>query len=170
MNGKFKARAKEAQFGHSSTGKEQIAVMFELSGEHAGRTLTWFGYFTDETVDRTFESLRHCGWDTDNIVDALGQIGANEVELVVEEETYEGKTRDRVKFVNRPYRLAVKEPMSAQAQLAFAARLKGKAIASKKAYGAQPAGTGPAKKPQSSRGAAADDYAGADAGYSDDDF
>lgn len=138
LQGTHKARAKEWALGLSQTGKEQIAVLFEItSGPHAGKSITWFGYFTDQTVDRTLESLRHCGWDSDSLADLDG-LGENEVVLVVEDETYEGKTRSRVKWVNRESRLALKDQMSAAQVQAFAARMRGKTVASKQKYGAQP--------------------------------
>jgi hypothetical protein len=138
LAGTHRARAEEWQLGVSSTGKEQIGVMFQLIGAHEGKHITWFGYFTDNTVDRTLESLRHCGWDSDNLAE-LDSLGANEVELVIEDETYEGKTRSKVKWVNRPSRLQMKEQMNPAQIAAFAARLRGKTVASKQKYGAQPA-------------------------------
>lgn len=138
MIGTFKGRAKEWALGMSSGGKEQIAVMFELTGDHAGQTITWFGYFTENTVDRTLDSLRHCGWDNDNIAE-LDNLSANEVDLVLDEEEYEGKVRTKVKWVNRPARLMMKEQMTPAAAAAFAQRLRGKTVAHKQKYvAAQP--------------------------------
>lgn len=135
MQGTHKARAKEWGLGTSSTGKEQVAVMFVLSeGEHAGKHITWYGYFTDTTVDRTLDSLRHCGWDGDNFVQLEG-LDRNEVELVIEPEEYQGKWNDRVKWVNRLSTIALKEKMSGDALAAFASKMRGKAVAHKQKYG-----------------------------------
>lgn len=151
MQGTFKARAKEWALGLSSTSKEQVAVLFEITqGEHAGKSLTWFGYFTEQTTDRTLDSLRHCGWDGDNFVELKG-LDANEVEIVVDEEEYEGKTRTKVQWVNRPSRLAMREQMNGQAAAAFAAKMRGRALQHKAKYGAQPAPT--AAKPAAQRDA-----------------
>lgn len=134
MSGTHKARAREWALGHSSTGKEQVAVLFEITqGEHAGKAITWFGYFTDTAVDRTLDSLRHCGWAGDNFVDMTG-LDANEVELVIEPDTYEGKTRDRVRWVNRTSRLALREQMNPGATATFAARMRARALAHKQSY------------------------------------
>jgi len=166
LAGTHRARATEWVLGMSSTGKEQIAVMFELvGGVHDGKHITWFGYFTDQTVDRTLESMRHCGWDSDSIAE-LDSLGANEVDLVIEDETYEGKTRSRVKWVNRVSRLAVKEQLNPMQIAEFAAKLRGKAVASKKKYGAQPA----AKTSANGRQQSLDDgYAHGDPGPTDED-
>jgi len=132
--GTHRGRAREWALGHASNGNEQIAVLFELTqGEHAGKTITWFGSFSDAAVDRTLDSLRHCGWDGDNFA-ALDGLDANEVELVIQPETYEGKTRDRVRWVNRPSRLALREQMGPGAASAFAAKMRAKALAHKQSY------------------------------------
>lgn len=139
MNGTVKARAQEWAFGRTQNGNEYIGIMFEVtSGEHAGKVFSWRGFFTEATLDRTLESLRHCGWDSDSIVE-LDALGTNEVELVLEEEQYEGKTFTRVKWVNRPSRLAIGEPLTGSELQAFAARLRGKCVASKQTYKAGPA-------------------------------
>jgi hypothetical protein len=150
VNGTVKARAREWALGHSSNGNEQVAVLFEITqGEHAGRTITWFGFFTEHTWERTMDSLRHCGWDGNDFT-SLDGLDANEVELVIEQEEYQGKVRDRVKWVNRPSRLALKEAMGADAMRSFAAKMRGRAQTHKAKYGAQPAATSP--RAQSQRG------------------
>lgn len=160
LAGTHRAHAKEWQLGMSSTGKEQIGVMFQIiGGEHDGKHITWFGYFTDGALDRTLESLRHCGWDSDSLAE-LDNLGANEVELVCEDEEYEGRWRTRVKWVNRVSRLQMKEQMSPQQVQAFAAKLRGRTVASKQKYGAQPSSNGssarqPAQQPTYGGAAAA---------------
>ena len=146
MNGNFKARAVEWALGTSKNGKEQIAIMFQIvGGEYDGKTMTWYGYFTENTTDRTLDSLRHCGWSSDSILE-LDTLNANEVEIVVGEEEYtseagETKLRSKVQWVNRPQKLALKNQMDAGAKAAFAAKMRGRTMAHKQKYGAQPAPT-----------------------------
>jgi hypothetical protein len=180
MSRTVRARAKEWTFGVSKTGKEQIAVLFEVTqGEEQGYHFTWYGFFTPETTDRTLESMRHCGWESDSL-EHIDTLGNNEVELVLEEEEYEGKVRTRVRWVNRPARLVVGEQMSPERLKAFAAKMRGKAVASKQKYGAQPQPT--QDKPREQRRSwdasrqyrepsesQAADFAGADAEYADGD-
>ncbi|MBA3841074.1 MAG: hypothetical protein H0X39_00365 [Actinobacteria bacterium] len=171
LAGTHRARAQEWGLGVSSTGKEQLAVMFAfVGGEHDGKHITWFGYFTDGAVDRTLESMRHCGWDSDSLAE-LDALGANEVELVIEDEEYDGKVRSRVKWVNRVAKLALKEQMNHVQVAAFAARLRGKTVASKQKYGTPTASNGrPAGSPrQASFGGADDGYVPGDPGPSDSD-
>lgn len=157
MQGTHKARAKEWGLGHSSTGKEQVAVLFELTaGEHQGKYITWYGYFTETTVDRTLDSLRHCGWDGDNFVTLEG-LGKNEVELVIEPEEYQGKVNDRVKWVNRLSTIALKEKMSGDALATFAAKMRGKALAHKQSYGGPRTQAKPANGPSGQAAGPRDD-------------
>lgn len=139
MKATVKARAREWALGLSSTNKEQIAIMFDYT-DPAGEagSITWFGYFTEDSADRTLDSMRHCGWAGDNLGELDG-LSANEVELVLDEEEYNGKVRTKVKWVNRPARLALKTQLNTNQAAAFAARMRGKVVANKQKYGAQPA-------------------------------
>lgn len=118
-------RAKPAEWGLGETqgGKEQVVVRFDIITpgvpEHS---MTWFGFFTDATFDRTVESLRHCGWKGDDLsnIEGLDQ----EVELVIEDEKYEEKTRAKVQWVNRIGGLALKAPLDPDKAKGFAASMR----------------------------------------------
>ena len=127
--GRYRAKAVKMQLGMTGTGKEQVGVLFDLL-DHPGEQVTWFGFFTDESFGRTIESLRHCGWVGPMLDDPTG-IDTNEVTLVIEQETYQGKTRLKVAWVNAPGGgLAMKETLDDQAAKSFAARMKGQVLAS----------------------------------------
>ena len=108
--GTFRAKAVDADFGETSTGKPQVAVQFAIidEGPRANQRVTWYGFFTPDTEARTVESLRYCGCTfgphgTD-ITDVTG-LDTNEVEVTLEENEYtddKGKTTitERVGFVN----------------------------------------------------------------------
>lgn len=172
LAGTHKAKVVDFEFG-TANGKEQVALMFQItSGEHEGKSIAWFGYFTEKTAERTMESLRYCGWHTDTLADLSG-VTDNEVEIVVEDETYEGKTRSKVKWVNRASKLNLKDKMDANALQAFAARMRGLAIASKQKLGPQAQPTAkPAQRAQSFGGARTpqqqDPNYGPDAPFEDD--
>jgi len=111
------ARAEHWQIGTSGTGKHRVEVLFGTSeGE-----LTWYGYFTEATMDRTIESLRHCGWEGDDLEHMEG-LDANEVVLVVAEEEYEGKWYTKVQWVNRQG--ITSEALGEKELRAFAAEMK----------------------------------------------
>ncbi len=163
--GTHKARAKEWDFGVSSNGNEQVAILFEITqGEHAGKTRTWFGSFSDAAIDRTLDSMRHCGWDGDSLAN-VENLQNNEVEIVIEEEEYQGKRREKIKWINKPAGLKLQHQLAGSARDAFAAKLRGKVIAHKKKYGAQPPPTAPTKSSSSHPG-----YDDGAPPPSDDDF
>lgn len=129
--GKHKARGTEAALGLTAGGKEEVAVaLVILDGEHAGDSITWHGYFTEKTQQRTIESLRYLGWEGDNLA-VLDGIDRNEVTIVVEhEEGQDGKTYAKVRWINGPGGgLALKERMDPGAAAAFAQRMRGFVVA-----------------------------------------
>jgi hypothetical protein len=92
--GRYLARAVDGAWGRTGTGIEQVAVLFKLETD---RQLTWYGYLTDKTSERTMNSLITCGV-TD--LETLAGLDTNEVELVIEHDTYNGKTTAKVLWVN----------------------------------------------------------------------
>lgn len=154
----FRARAASWGLGESSTGKEQVAVEFRISTENADvQSLTWYGYFTEATADRTLESLRYCGWTGDDLLNLEG-LDANEVDLVIEDEEYNGQVRPKVQWVNKPGGLALTSPLTGDRAKAFAASMKEKIRALDASKGvrksAAPAQQRSAAKPAPSRGGA----------------
>jgi hypothetical protein len=120
----YEAKATEWALGESSSGKEQVVVSFHvLTPDAQEQRLTWYGYFTEKTADRTLESLRHCGWTGDDLTDLTG-LDANEVQLVVEDEEYEGKVTAKVQWVNKAGGLALKAPLAPDKAKAFAASMR----------------------------------------------
>lgn len=141
-DGVYAARAITGALGTSGTGKEQIGVEFEIQDEQGGH-ITWYGFFTDKTMDRTIETLRLCGWKGSDL-NSLDGLGDNEVSIVLETEEYEGKSRQRVQWVNRAGGLAMANPLSADQAKAFAAKMKGAVVAYDMAKGAVQQATTPA--------------------------
>jgi len=137
--GTYKARATGAQLCYTSANREQVAVEFELTSEGwTGERITWFGYFGDKAdkagktlTQRTFESLMVAGWNGEDW-DYFENIGCNEVQLVIEHETYEGHIVAKVRWVNRLGGFTSKAPMAADQRKAFAARMKGNVLAVKR--------------------------------------
>jgi hypothetical protein len=153
MQGSFKAKAIDFQLGVSNNGNEQVALMFQIiGGDHDGKRISWFGSFTEKTTERTLDSLRHCGWAGDDITN-LDDVCNNEVEIVVEEEQGEdGKVRSRVRWVNRLSALKLKNQLNPAAAAAFAAKLRGRAVAHKQKYGAVAAPSQPQRQPANNGG------------------
>lgn len=128
--GTYRARAVEGALGTTSKGKEQVAVKFDLL-DFPGQTITWFGYFTDATTNSTIRALRTAGWKGTDLSDLtdLSNPETPEVWLVIEHDTYEGKTTAKVRWVNSAGGLAMKNSMDSGQAKIFAARMRDKVAA-----------------------------------------
>lgn len=126
-DGVYRARAVVGALGETQGGKEQMAVEFELMDSEGvvGPHITWFGYFTEKTTEHTLRALRTCGWRGDDLSNLDG-IQENEVSLVIQNETYEGKTRPKVQWVNAPggAGLGLKAPLAPDRAKSFAAKMR----------------------------------------------
>jgi len=128
-NGTYRAKAIDSKHGVTKKGGIEIAIGFELLGEQwAGQTITGYVYFTENTDDdRSMESLEACGWNgTDIDKDPLPGLGSCECSIVVENETYEGKERSKVKWINKAGAVSTSEPLTDEQRRVFAARMAAK--------------------------------------------
>lgn len=141
--GKYQAVPTEACLAITGTGSEQIAVRFDII-DMPGTSVTWYGFFTDATFDRTIESLRACGWTGSDLDDfafgsPLPAEFCNQVQVVIEhEEGNDGITRAKVRWVNSAGGLSVKNPIDAVQAKTFAARMRGRIIALDSSKGITP--------------------------------
>lgn len=132
----YRAKAKSWDLGTAETGTDQVAVEFEVvEGEQKGARITWYGFFTEKTEERTFEALRICGWTGTDLSDLTG-LDANVVELACEPEdsqpnpeTGEIKTRLRVRWVNRSGGIVMKNRMDEDKKKVLAAKMKARLAA-----------------------------------------
>lgn len=152
--GFYKAKAVTWALGETSTGKEQVAVEFALFDEEGveGPHMTWFGYFTDNTTESTLKALRTCGWVGTDLSDLQG-LDANEVQLVIEHETYDGKTRAKVRWVNPVGQggLALKSQMDGAKAKAFAAKMRSRIAAFDQSAAVRPSAPSSVAMPAASR-------------------
>ncbi len=136
-NGTYRAKASGACVLGTSANKGTpfIELYFKIiDGEHLGSLVRWTGYFTENTSERTIQSLILMGWqgeDPSEFEDGtLHGLDSNEVDVVVELEEYEkdGETRTspRVQWVNRAggY-LNTANAMNTAAAKSFGERMRG---------------------------------------------
>ena len=119
--GRFKGKAipQSIQYGEAGESKTlQIAV--DLTIPELERTCTTFLYFSQAAAPYSFERLRALGWKGDDIRNLAG-IDANEVDVEVRNESYQGKTQWRVEILTGPGRVTLSNTLDKEA---FAARLK----------------------------------------------
>lgn len=128
--GTYMAKAVEWDFGTSGTGKEQVAVLFAIAdGEHQGTRLTWYGYFHEQAArERSFKALRAAGWTGKDLF-ALEGMGTLDAQIVVEHDSYQGKVRAKIAWVNSVVGLALNKRMSEGEKRAFAAKMRGELLA-----------------------------------------
>jgi hypothetical protein len=150
--GTWKARATEGALGYTQGGSEQVGVSMQLlDGPDEGKHITWYGYFTEKTVERTIESLRLMGWEGDSLADLTG-IDRNDVFIVIEHEAdQQGEIRAKVRWVNGGGGVQMKDRLDEGAAVAFAERMKGAVLAAK----SRVKGAAPGTRPANNNGAAA---------------
>lgn len=121
--GIHQAKPISAALGETKNGKEHVAIQFDVNGER----VTYYGFFgTDKQTEFTVKALRTCGWTGDDLT-AI-QLSTAPVELVVEEQEYNGQPQVRVKYVN-PIGGKARQAMDAAKARAFAERMKAKVAA-----------------------------------------
>lgn len=118
---KGRAIAGSEQFGRTSNGTDQIALDVDVPA--LGRQLTVFLFFTDAAAPYAIEKLRACGWQGEDLSNLFG-IDANEIDVAVKYETYDGKTRMKVDISTGGGRVKLENVMTEQDKRAFAARMK----------------------------------------------
>ena len=127
--GKYRAVPVRAQLGHTQKMDPQVAIEFRFLDFEGDERIAWYGFFTDATTERTIQSLRHCGWQGDDLADLSSiEMEPQEVELVIEHEEYpkgSGKLHARIRWVNRAGRMMISRPMSSEETRAFADRMRG---------------------------------------------
>ncbi len=137
--GTYVAKPVQAVLAKTSTGKEQVAVEFELTEEDVrGQRITWYGFFTDGTFDRTIEGLRACGWEGDDLSNLSSINGSVEASIVIEHEEYQGHVKARVRWVNKAGGVAVKDRIPDDEAKRFAAKMRGRISAGVVKAGGKP--------------------------------
>lgn len=135
--GRYRARAHEWAWGVSSNNNPQLAVSFEFI-DHPGQRMTRYLSFTDDAFDYSLKALRNCGWQGDDFEDLTG-LDANEVQLVLDYEEYQGKRELRIAFINQAGGIALKQAMEPTQIASFAQRMKGRIQQADRASGRTPA-------------------------------
>lgn len=102
--GKYMAKPIAGAFGRSKTKQTpQVGVEFQFqTPEGTTETMWWVGFLTPDAKERALEVLHLIGFNGDESF-AKGSFNETaEVEIVVEIETYEGKNRPKIAWVNAP--------------------------------------------------------------------
>lgn len=134
--GKYRGKAKEWGIGKAGTGTVQVAIRFDLldvvSEQGVCDSINYYGALSEAAYPFTVKALRACGWqgcDLTELENNGGGLDAQEVQLVVELEDYNGETRAKVRWVNTLGGLAMKDTLEGDSLKAFATQMKGKILA-----------------------------------------
>lgn len=147
--GRFRGRRIAHEFAWAGEGnkkKEQLAVQFEFIVEPVkGRTLTWYGYFTDKAIETTFKAMRAMEWqgnDPNAGWPSKEESEKIEVELVVQHERNQhGDWIARIRWVNGGG-VAVKNVMNDAEKATFSQKMTGIAARLAAKTGGAPSGNG----------------------------
>jgi hypothetical protein len=126
--GRYAAVALDAQLGMSSKGTEQIAVKFQIEG---GRTITWYGYFSDAAYMGTLKAMRAMGFKGQDVTDLSSIHGGKCIVVIEHEPDLNGNPRDRVKWVNALNTPMMKSQMNTAQTATFASKMKARIAAAK---------------------------------------
>jgi hypothetical protein len=121
LSGRHPAKLITYDIGMASTGREQIGVLFEFTdGPGRGEQITWYGHFTPDAFPITVRALKELGWSGERIDTLRAELKPGTVvQLVLEVETYQGKKRSRVKFINRRGLVRMDQTMTREQRQAF---------------------------------------------------
>ena len=101
--------------------KPRVETTWQIDdGERGGETFYRSLYLTDAAVEHALKSLANAGFKGDDIT-AVDQIVGNKALLVLDEDTWEGKTRTVIKWINK---LGGGTPMTGANRESFAQKMK----------------------------------------------
>ena len=102
---------------------DQIAIKFEFEVDGAKKQIIYFGSLHDNAIKFTLAAIENCGFKYNSLADFLRPDAldySKEVDIVIENHTYNGKTSPRVQWVNRRGGMELKSmaPEAAKSRLA----------------------------------------------------
>lgn len=121
--GTFKGRVVKGteQYGETRNGYPQIAVTMRMAIDGGTQDAVTFLIFSPDSAPYSFERLRALGWKGNDLSQDLVGIDANEVDVNVRAEEYNGKTQYRCDIVAGGGTVKLDKPISREA---FAVRVK----------------------------------------------
>lgn len=128
--GRHTARAtgpEDAEFGQSPNGTDYLYVLFKLKGgSQDGQSIGAYFYFSEAAQEKAIEGLRNAGCTfPGGDVTNLAGLGSKDVSLVVEHEEYEGKTKAKVKWVNKVGGVKEDQVLDQSERSALKSRMRG---------------------------------------------
>ena len=98
-DGTYTATIASHHMAETKKGEPQVVISFDIEDAGVLESIKYYGYFSDKARPYTIKNLITCGLVGNNPAGDL-QIG-KKVQIVVESEVYEGKSRQKVKYINQ---------------------------------------------------------------------
>jgi len=162
---KARAVAGSEQFSPDTNGNLIIGLDMLLDD---GETMTVTFPFAGKAPEYSMKKLRMLGWTGDDVT-ALTNIDANEVDVRVYEETYEGKTQTKCEIVFGGGSFKFKNQLDDRGKKAFAAQLRGLAKSIPAAAASGVRSTNGTRKATGTNGGPPDRELAVDAGDANED-
>jgi hypothetical protein len=132
--GTYRGRAIKGteQYGQTSNGNDQIVIDLDLF--EIGEKASTFLVFTDKAASYSIDRLRACGWKGEDLTNLDG-IDANEVDVEVKYEMYQGEQKMKVQILTGGGSVKLKDQLDDKGKKAFAAKYRdlAKSVATPKA-------------------------------------
>jgi hypothetical protein len=131
--GEYEAQAcKPLMMTKAKNGNDRVIVVMKITqGEQEGALIDFRGMLTGGATPITLEALKLMGYDGSDDE----SVQRNKVRIVIEHESFEGKTYPQIRYVNDPNRMAQYTELSAAEATAARARLKDAFMAQKQSAG-----------------------------------
>lgn len=140
---KGRAIAGSEQYGETSNGHEQIVIDLDLE---TGDRVSTFLVFSDKSAKYSMDRLRALGWTGTDLTNLAG-IDANEVDVEVKYETYQGEEKMKVQ-IRTGSGVVLKDVMDANKKKAFGAKYKALAVRTPAASTPTPPRVAPRQTPK----------------------
>ena len=113
-----------AQYGDRENGNLELIVDFAIKFDDGVRVRSIPQYINASTLEFVIERLRACGWKGDDISNLAG-VDANEIDIEVSVEEYQGKQRNKYNIMTGGGRFSVSRPVDPKMFNAKFAALRG---------------------------------------------
>jgi hypothetical protein len=117
--GRYPATIKNAEIGQTNSGTPYASLYCETED---GKHITAFLYLSEKAFDNSLDALKKLGFDCD--FENIAQLNGAACSLTCENETFNGETRMKVRYINPPRK---ETPQGLAAMLT--AKAKGNALA-----------------------------------------
>lgn len=109
QTGRFKAIVLEKAVTKNSKDNPQVEIKLDVHfTEFETTSMVYKGQLSDGAIEHTLKALVACGIQGNSVFDPV--TAGQEVSVVVNEEEYEGKTRFKISWINKPLSLGTPIP------------------------------------------------------------